>query len=205
MSDEDLKRAVVDAALRHAASDGFSTRVLEKAAAEAGASEVLPRLFPGGVGALLSCYSHQVDAEMLERLAAAGLSGMPLRKRIRTAVLTRLDILAPHKQAAKRAAAYLAFPANGPLAAALVYDTVDAMWRAAGDTSTDIAWYTKRASLAAVYTATLMRWFADPSREETEAFLDARIENVMQYEKLKARVRDGARTGFDRVIDLMRR
>jgi ubiquinone biosynthesis protein COQ9 len=62
------------------------------------------------------------------------------------------------------------------------------MWRAAGDTSTDFNFYTKRGILAGVYTSTLMRWFNDASEDEsgTHAFLDARIENVMQFEKFKA-------------------
>ena len=47
-----------------------------------------------------------------------------------------------------------------PLGMKLLYSTVDAMWRAAGDTSTDFNFYTKRAILSAVYSSTLMRWLA---------------------------------------------
>ena len=73
----------------------------------------------------------------------------------------------------------------------LVYRSVDAMWRAAGDVSTDFNFYSKRAILAGVYTATVMRWFTDDTPEEsaTDEFLAARIENVMQFEKLKAKVK----------------
>ena len=66
------------------------------------------------------------------------------------------------------------------------------MWRAVGDTSTDFNFYTKRLILAGVYTSTLMRWFTDDSESEasTFEFLDARIENVMQFEKFKAEVNE---------------
>ena len=66
------------------------------------------------------------------------------------------------------------------------------MWRAAGDTSTDFNFYTKRGILAGVYGSTLVRWFNDPGEDEaaTEAFLDARIENVMQFEKFKAKAKE---------------
>jgi ubiquinone biosynthesis protein COQ9 len=73
-----------------------------------------------------------------------------------------------------------------------MYRTVDAMWRAAGDTSTDFNFYTKRGILAGVYASTLMRWFNDTSEDEkpTDDFLAARIDNVMQFEKLKAKAKD---------------
>jgi len=207
VSDAILKRTILDAALMGAATEGFTAKLLSDAAADAGAGDAIGRLFPDGVASLLAFYSHVVDDEMVRRLEPLNLKQLPIRQRIRSAVETRLSILQPHKDAARHAALALALPANGPLAARLVYDTVDAMWRAAGDVSTDFAFYTKRASLSAVYTTTLMRWFADASadKHETMAFLDARIENVMQYEKLKARVRDGAKAGCDHLADLLRR
>ncbi len=62
------------------------------------------------------------------------------------------------------------------------------MWRIAGDTSTDFNHYTKRMTLGAVYGSTLLVWLDDASEglDETAAFLDRRIENVMNFEKLKA-------------------
>jgi ubiquinone biosynthesis protein COQ9 len=107
-------------------------------------------------------------------------------------VKTRLAILKRHKEAARRAAALLSLPMHAGLAAKLMYRTVDAMWRAAGDTATDFNFYTKRGILAGVYGATLVRWFADNSADEapTNEFLAARIENVMQFEKFKAKARE---------------
>ena len=203
--DESLKHAVLEAALRLADNKGFSDVLLAEAAKQAGADE--RRLFQGGVASLLAFYSQTVDGEMVRRLDGLALKTMPVRKRIRTAVLTRLEILAPHKQAAGHAAAWLALPQNAPQAAQLVGASVDAMWRAAGDVSTDFNFYTKRGTLAAVYSTTLLRWFADRStdRHETTTFLDGRIENVMQYEKLKKQLRGVAQTGLDRFCDLVRR
>jgi ubiquinone biosynthesis protein COQ9 len=65
------------------------------------------------------------------------------------------------------------------------------MWYAAGDKSTDFNFYTKRATLAGVYSATLLYWLNDRSAgsEATWAFLDRRIDNVMAFEKLKSQVR----------------
>ena len=73
------------------------------------------------------------------------------RERVNHAVRARLEVLAPHKEAARRAAAFLAPPQNAPLAARLMMQSVDAMWRAAGDRSSDFSYYTKRAMLGGVY------------------------------------------------------
>jgi ubiquinone biosynthesis protein COQ9 len=193
-SGDALKAAVLAAALPHAAFDGFSQKVLEAAGKEAGLdAAALKRLFPEGPLGLIEYYSHMVDAQMQECLAALDLSGMKIRARIAAAVTARLSVLKPHKEAARRAAALLALPVHAALAAKLMYRTVDAMWRAAGDTSTDFNFYTKRGILAGVYGSTLMRWFNDTSADEaaTTEFLAARIENVMQFEKFKAEAKQG--------------
>ena len=53
-------------------------------------------------------------------------------------------------------------------------------------------WYTKRATLSAVYGSTVLYWLGDetPGHSATWEFLDRRIDNVMQIEKAKAQVRD---------------
>jgi ubiquinone biosynthesis protein COQ9 len=192
--DDTLKRAVVEAALVHAAFDGFTDRVLARAASECGLDKAATtKLFPEGAQSLVEAYSLCADADMEKRLARLHLSAMKVRERINTAITTRLGILKAHKEAARRAAAFLSLPPNLPLATKLLYRTVDSMWRAAGDTSTDFNFYTKRGILAGVYSATLIRWFNDQSEDEHETadFLAARIENVMQFERLKAQVLEG--------------
>jgi ubiquinone biosynthesis protein COQ9 len=188
-----LKDAVLAAALKDAAFDGFTDSVLAKAGKIAGADkDDLARLFPDGPVSLIAYYSHSVDAEMDKVLAGMDLPKRKIRERIKLAVLTRLSILRPHKEAARRAAALLSLPMNAGLAAKLMYASVDAMWRAAGDTSTDFNFYSKRTILAGVYGAVLVRWFNDTGEDEkdTAAFLDARIENVMQFEKFKAKAKE---------------
>lgn len=191
--DEALKAAILEAALPHAGFEGFTDKVLEAAGKEAGLSTAeLTRLFPEGPLALVEFYSVSADREMEERLAAMDLPSMKIRLRIAEAVKTRLAILKRHKEAARRAAALLSLPIHAGLAAKLMYRTVDAMWRAAGDTATDFNFYSKRGILAGVYGSTLVRWFADASADEaaTDEFLSARIENVMQFEKFKAKAKE---------------
>jgi ubiquinone biosynthesis protein COQ9 len=190
-----LRFAVVDAALPQIPFDGFTDKVLQDAAAKAGVEKRdIARLFPHGPLSLVEAYSEQADQALEAKLAKMALGKMKIRERIAAAVKTRLTILRPHKEAARRAAAFLTLPPNAPRAATLLYRTVDLMWRAAGDTSTDFNFYTKRAILAGVYSATLLRWFTDDSADEsaTEEFLSHRIDGVMRFEKLKAQVRERA-------------
>lgn len=191
--DATLKAAILEAALPHVPFDGFTDKVLEGAAAEAGADKIaMARLFPKGPASLVGAFSEAVDSEMENRLAKAKLSTMKVREKITFAVKTRLAVLQPNKEAARRAAAFLSLPPNAPLALTLLYKTVDSIWRAVGDKSTDFNFYTKRAILAGVYSTTLVRWFNDKTEDgsETDEFLANRIENVMQFEKFKAELRE---------------
>ena len=190
--DATLRAALLKAALPHVAFDGFTDKVLERAAEETGADkETIARLFPKGALDLLEEFSASADREMEARIASANLTDLRIRERIALTVKTRLDVLRPNKEAARRAAAVLTLPPNAPLGVKLLWRTVDAMWRAIGDTSTDFNFYTKRGILAGVYSATLVRWFNDTSEGETATgeFLDRRIEDVMKFEKFKAQVK----------------
>jgi ubiquinone biosynthesis protein COQ9 len=190
--DSQVKNAVLDAALKHVVFDGFTDKVLAAAAKEAAVDKgTMARLFPDGPLSLVEAFSQNTDAEMERQIAALDLKSMKIRERIAAAVKARLAALRPHKEAARRAAAFLTLPPHAALGAKLVYRTVDAMWRAIGDKSTDFNFYTKRGILAGVYSATLMRWFTDTSTDEaaTDRFLADRIENVMQFEKFKARAK----------------
>ena len=75
-------------------------------------------------------------------------------------------------------------------AAACTARTVDAIWHAAGDRSADFSWYTKRAILAAVYSATVLYWLRDTSEDDaaTLAFLDRRLAGVGRIGRLRGRV-----------------
>ena len=192
-SEDDLKAVVLEAALKRAADEGFTEAMLSAAGKDASTgAEMLAHIFPQGPASVVEFFSQCSDAAMEKVLADKNLSEMKVRERISTAVLARIDAIRPHKEAARRAAAFLLMPAHAPLGMKLLYQTVDAMWRAAGDTSTDFNFYTKRAILSAVYSSTLMRWFNDASQDEiaTHEFLAARIENVMQFEKFKAEMRE---------------
>ena len=85
----------------------------------------------------------------------------------------------------------LSLPLNQPLAARLVWETADAIWDGLGDRSEDVNWYTKRATLSAVISSSVLYWLGDESegRHDSRDFIGRRIDGVMQFEKFKAAAR----------------
>ncbi len=183
---------LLEAALPHVTIDGWTLAAMRAGAADAAIDPAdLERLFPRGPGELIALYLAYVDARMERELARRDLGDMRIRDRIATAVRVRLEQNAEHRDAIRRALALQVLPQNGPDGLRALYRTVDAMWHAAGDTSTDFNFYTKRLFLSGIYITTLMFWLDDDSKdsEATWAFLDRRIENVMGIEKLKGRAK----------------
>ena len=92
----------------------------------------------------------------------------------------------------RRGATLFALPVYAADGARALWETADTIWTALGDRSEDLNWYTKRATLSGVYSATLLYWLGDQSPEyaATWSFLDRRIEDVMRFETLKKQVRE---------------
>ncbi len=192
-----IRAALLEACLPHVAFDGWTTTMLRHGAKDAGLewTDVL-RACPGGVAHLLDHVNADADRRMIAALEAMDLGAIKVRERITIAVRLRLEQNAAHREAIRRGLAYLALPQHGGLALKCLYRTVNAIWYAAGDTATDYNFYTKRGLLAAVYSATIVYWLADESKDgaPTWAFLDRRIADVMKVPRAMARIRALAAT-----------
>ena len=165
---------------------GWSIRSLQPALTD---GTDLALLFPGGTPDLIEAYCDLADRQMEQDAEATGLEGLGLTKRVRAVIAMRLDRQRPHRDAIRRAVAILSLPSFAPLSARITARTVDSIWFAAGDRSADFSWYTKRASLAAVYAATLLYWLRDPDFEDesTLAFLDRRLAGIGRIGRLRRR------------------
>lgn len=173
------------------AFDGWTDAAVTAAAEVEGVDPALARFaFAGGPMAMITAWIARIDADMEAALNQSQLSNLSIRERIRRLVQFRLDALAGREEALRRALAIMAMPQNVPAATRLGWSSADRMWRLAGDTATDYNHYTKRLTLGAIYAATLSVYANDSSEDHADAraFLDRRIENVMQFEKAKAKV-----------------
>lgn len=185
-----MQAAVLDAALAHVPFDGWSEATLRAALADSGLDAALgPALFPRGALDLALAYHRRGDDLMAERLAATPPPAR-FRDRVAAAIMARLDLV-EDKELVRRGSAFFALPQNMAEGARAIWGTADAILRVLGDRSDDINWYSKRATIAAVYSATVLYWLGDQSEghRATRDFLDRRIDEVMGVEKLKAAVR----------------
>ena len=202
-----LREQLALAVGENAVFDGWSRAAVDAAADQMGVDRAQARLaFPKGQAKMVEAYIQAVDREMERRLPPEELRSMKIRERIRALVWTRLEIMGPAREAVRRGLSILAMPQNVPLGMKIGWRSADLIWRLAGDTSTDFNHYTKRMTLGAVYGSTLLAWLDDASEgwAETAAFLDRRIDDVMQFEKWKAQWRGQERFSITRFLGRLR-
>lgn len=196
MTPEELRRPLLAAMLPHVAFDGWTAPAMALGAEDLGVSTAMAELsFPRGPLEALEEHLAVEDEALQEALATKDLPAMKIRDRITVAVRTRLELGADTREVARRSMAVMALPQNMAMGPKALWQIADTMWRAAGDTSTDHNWYTKRLTLSGVYSAVLLFWLNDDSEgyEDTWAFLDRRIEDVMTIEKTKWQVREATK------------
>ncbi len=189
MIDED-KAALIDALAQNAAFDGWTGKALRMALSGLGRDPGEADLaFSGGRPEMIEAYFTLGDERMIAarrgQMAEAGLTA-----RVRAAVAARLEQMSGEKEAVRRAMAWLVLPSQAPRLARIIARMADSVWFAAGDKSADFSWYSKRAILGAVLSATLLYWLSDGSMEseKTLAFLDRRLAGVGRFNKMKAKL-----------------
>ncbi len=193
MEDHSTQQAaaqILAACLLHVPFDGWSQATLDAALRDCGHAQVMgAALFPRGGVDLAAAYHRAGDAALRDALAGQDLSAMRYRDRIAHAIRLRLELA--DKDAVRKGSALFALPRHAPEGAGLIWGTADAIWNALGDTSRDVNWYSKRATLSAVYGSAVLYWLGDTSASDadTAQFIDRRIENVMEFEKFKAGLR----------------
>jgi ubiquinone biosynthesis protein COQ9 len=189
---DEIRAALAPLIARNAAFDGWSAAAVESAAAQLEIDlDVAALAYKGGAMAMIDGWIESLDLELAHRKPAEKLQTMKIRERITALLATRLEIMNPDREALRRAMTIMAMPQNIVRATKIGWRSADRMWRLAGDTASDFNHYTKRATLSAVYGSTLSIFVNDESEDfaATRAFLDRRIDNVMQFEKVKAQAR----------------
>ena len=190
-----LKDRILEAALLHAAFDGWSRRTLLNAAGDLGVDPgTARRLFPRGGDDLLAWLDDWTDRRMLAAVAGEDLSRLPIRRRIARLARARLEPLAQHREAVRRAALARGLPGNLASSGRALWRTADRMWEAAGlgGGAKDFSHYSRSATLAAVLASTFLYWLEDQSEgfADSWAFLGRRIEDAMRIGRARARLDD---------------
>ncbi len=185
-----LKAKLLDAALVHVPFDGWSETTFTAAIRDTGTDPaVADTLCPRGAVDLAIAFHKRGDAAMVDRLKSEDLSNLRFSEKVAAAVRFRIEAI-ESKEAVRRGTTLFALPHLAADGAKLIWGTSDLIWDTLGDSSTDVNWYTKRASLSGVYGSAVLFWLGDDSSncQSTWAFIDRRIDDVMRIEKIKSRV-----------------
>ena len=201
MTLDELRIALAPDIAASAIFDGWTETALVTAADMAGADpEVAKLAFPdkplnGRAMDMIDAWVQSVDIAMEKQWPQEKLADLKIRERIRTLVAFRLEAVTDIDEAVRRAMAIMAMPQHAPRALQIGWRSADIMWRLAGDTATDYNHYTKRTILAGIYSATLAVFVNDDSegKAKTYEFLDRRIDGVMKFEKVKAKLLNSER------------
>ena len=188
---DSTREKLVEAALPHVVFDGWGPQTFQAAIDDSAVPEQMARVAaPRGAVDLAAAYHKGGDRAMMAALEAADMNAMRFRDKIAHAVWLRLQSV--DREVVRRGMSLFSLPHYAPEGVRLVWETADVIWNTLGDTATDVNWYTKRATLSAVFTSTVLFWLGDDSEgfSDTKAFLDRRIDDVMSFEKAKAGVRN---------------
>ncbi|KAI4135825.1 MAG: hypothetical protein LQ347_000328 [Umbilicaria vellea] len=157
----ETENAILSAALTHVPTHGFTTTSLLHGARDAGYLDASVNLFPRAAFDLVNYYL------ITQRLALKDHVQFPKQK---------LGVGA-------KALAVMANASNIPASLAELARLSDEIWFLAGDTSVSTSWYTKRASLSAIYSSTEVFMTQDKSADfvETERFFDRRLQESRTF------------------------
>ena len=197
MSEIEIRDQLIAAMLVHVPFDGWGEACLRSGAEDAGMSFDEAKAILPNDAAAIDAFTDFADREMARSLDQMDPRPEKISAIIRASILCRLENAEPHREAVAQGLKILARPQHAQIAASTLYRTVDRMWRLTGDRAVDFSFYTKRATLAGVYSATLLYWVANPNadRAATEAFLDGRLREVAMIPKVTAPAKKAAEMG----------
>ena len=173
--------------------DGWNIISLKQAAQDSKIDEnYISLIFDNGINDMTNFFNKYYDDMMEKEIKGLNLQEMKIRDKIKNSVKIRLKLYKNHKSSIKRLIEFYSNPKNTNLAIANCYKTVDTIWYAIGDQSTDFNFYSKRIILLKIYIRTILKFVQDDSDDhlKTYNFLDNQIEEVMTINKIKIKVKN---------------
>jgi ubiquinone biosynthesis protein COQ9 len=183
-------RLIIEKALPHVPFDGWSSSTLSAAARAADVDvNYLPMVFPKGAIDAIDSFVAWAD-EQMELSVDDAFKALKMPQKIATLILERLERFSNHRDAVRRAVHLCAMPWNITRAGLITFRTIDKMWELAGASDHDFNWYTRRMTLAYVYTTTLKYWLSDEGEEKTKtaAYLQRRLDEAAWVGKTSQRI-----------------
>ena len=150
--------------------------------------EELMILFPEGYKQMLKLSLDYLNYELENVCSQYSFIRLPIHKRIKKIILTKINLINKHKDFYRRTFYFLLIPINYKLLTAYLYKSVDLMWYISGDNSTDFNFYTKRIILAGVYSSVILHFINNDNLLETEKKLDNNLLKVSKIPVIKEKI-----------------
>ncbi len=187
---DEVREQVLAAMLPEVVFEGWTSEAYALALRNSSIDEPRANLaFPRGALDVAIYFHKAADARMAEELDGRVGDITSISQKVQEAILLRLDIASEELEAVRRAAAVFALPQNAAISAKLVWHTADAIWNAIGDDSKGFTYYTKRSSLSAVYSTSLLYYLSDQSadHQDTANFVERRIHDMGSFSKFTSK------------------
>ncbi|KAL0075139.1 COQ9-domain-containing protein [Phycomyces blakesleeanus] len=181
---KDSTQEMLQATLPYIQQHGWTMDAMTQGAKSLGYPSVAHGVFPGGeaglVDAFLADCRRRFIAMAEERQNTGQFEGYTVNEKVKMLTIMRIGMMKPYIKTWPEALAIMAHPTNVPMSLKHLSEVVDDIWFYAGDRSPDMDWYTKRASLAAIYSSTevFMTQDVSPNHAETFRFLNRRLDEV---------------------------
>ena len=196
LDNRQIKIDLIRAMLTHVPFDGWTWEAMEQGAIDisfekkktsSSRIEIFKDLFKNGSIDFIDVFSEMIDLEVKQNYDLIDPKPERVPEKIKKMIIIRLNLCQKYKEAVRSSIALTAIPTNAKTSIKILYRTCNSMWRIAGDKSTDFSFYTRRISLATVYTSTLLFWLNDKSKDnvETEFFLDRRLRDISKISSFK--------------------
>ena len=167
--------------------DGWSENILVKLISKNIDSSELAYFFPNGYKDIFKFSLDEINNSLEIKISKTNIINLPLNKRIKKILMTRIEILNKDKKFYNKTFNHLLLPQNTKILKQNLYKSVDTMWYLAGDNSTDFNFYTKRLILSGVYTNALFIFFSKEMKY-VEENIDKNLKRISKIPKIKERI-----------------
>lgn len=177
-----MRDEILETALKYVNSHGWSEASLKHAFSDLGISDASLAMFKHG-GVEIALHYDKGMNELLHKKLSDEIDNnrsLSTPEFLKYAIKSRLELQLMYYDHWAEALALIMNPNVAPLASRQFAHLVDDILFFAGDKSTNLNWYTKRAAIAAVYGMTELYMLQDKSSDFSDSwnFLDRRINDL---------------------------
>ena len=177
--------------IKHIGETGWSEAAITNAKADLQlTNDEISLACSNGVSSLVQGYMSSSVDRLAATLSKSDLASMRIREKVTFGVESWFEVLSEHHLASVKALDWCRARPFGPLPMTeFIWSVADVIWTGIGDDAGGFTYASKRTTLSAVLASTLTVWRQSEDEEVWKGFLERRIENVMTFEKAKAKIK----------------